>query len=828
MNNQVTMKIGVVVTRMKSVGTRTSTRAIAGSVAIAICSATVGAALSLFANILPAQSAQTFVALRQDGNGIRALQTPLNDGFTGKLSELLPEIARRAGFNITYDPSLAVFARTVIVPAQKRTAAQALIAIASAGGLRIRVSPTEQVLIDAAPPTMHQSSYVRPVNSNDTTTVRTTALPGVTVEGARQEREAFNKTVGVSSVATSAAELRTVPAFVEPDVLRAVQVLPGVQARSDWMAGFNIRGGEGDQTLVQLDGFPVFNPFHLGGVFSAFVDGMVDRVELYTGAMPAKFGGRLSGALDLHSTEPTTEKVHGSLNVSLLSSSFTAGRTFDEGKGSWLIGARRTYLDAMLRTLGNQTFPYHFEDVSGRFTHTVAGGFRLAATGHFDNETLDAHSYDTTKVTWNSALLGVALSRPFSQTLASRFGLDSVVYVQRASVSRFNGHARFVEYDANAENSAIDVRTSAAVSGYGRNTSTTVGVELARQRFTYEAGAATDALNSVLPYDSLSQATTYRALFGSVQWAPTPSILLEAGARVEGVSTESGAGFSPRFGAKYFLSPSLAISAGGGRYTQWMHSLGRDEEPAQPIQFWVLSDSVRGVSTATDAAVGFDKWLSVRRLIHAGTFYKKYERLLTPNRYSNPYSPNDAFEDASGSSYGVDILLRQLDGGTVSGWVAYTYTMNSRTDVFGRSYTPSQDRRHNLNVVGSWRRGPYTLGGRVSVASGFPVTPQIGAYRRSIYDPISQKWTTDEWINNQSIRGDRNSVRLPTYRRLDGSVSRAGTIRGAKTTTYFSVMNVLNFRNTAGYRYEFSNGDPKRSQFPNFPILPTMGVTIAF
>ena len=126
-----------------------------------------------------------------------------------------------------------------------------------------------------------------------------------------------------------------VPAIGESDVLRSVALLPGVVARNDFSAGFNVRGGEADQNLVLLDGIPIYNPFHLGGLFGTFIDKAVSGMDVLTGAFPARYGGRLSSVLDVKSLEETRRGAHGCGRISLLSSSLFGGGIARQGKLSW-------------------------------------------------------------------------------------------------------------------------------------------------------------------------------------------------------------------------------------------------------------------------------------------------------------------------------------------------------------------------------------------------------------------------------------------------------------------------------------------------------------
>src|SRR5213076_3348049 len=141
-------------------------------------------------------------------------------------------------------------------------------------------------------------------------------LPAVHTQAERLERREYATTASIGSVSVTSNELRSTPVFVEPDVLRSVQMLPGVAARSDYTAGFNVRGGESDQNLILIDGFPIYNPYHLGGLFSTFIDPTVHDVTLMTGGFPARYGGRLSSVLDVHSAEDVRGGMHGAAEVS--------------------------------------------------------------------------------------------------------------------------------------------------------------------------------------------------------------------------------------------------------------------------------------------------------------------------------------------------------------------------------------------------------------------------------------------------------------------------------------------------------------------------------
>jgi len=242
----------------------------------------------------------TFADLRADGNGVAALRTTIYVGFTGqRASDALKTVADQAQLNITFDPQLSELRTTLTIGAHARSAASALLEVAGESRLRVRVSREGQVVVAALPSAMPQAGGAR-----DTTPPVT--LPAVRTSAEGVERQEFHVKTGVGKVSLTARETRSAPVFVEPDVLRTVQMLPGIAARSDYSAGFNVRGGEGDQNLVLLDGYPIFSPFHMYGLFGTFIDPAVGRVNVYTGALPARFGGRLSSVLSVESANATT------------------------------------------------------------------------------------------------------------------------------------------------------------------------------------------------------------------------------------------------------------------------------------------------------------------------------------------------------------------------------------------------------------------------------------------------------------------------------------------------------------------------------------------
>ncbi|HEY4130479.1 MAG TPA: TonB-dependent receptor plug domain-containing protein [Gemmatimonadaceae bacterium] len=779
----------------------------------------------LAAVALKAQSAALpGTQLRRDGNGAPALRAIVTSGFMNvSATNAFKALASQAGLNLTFDPVLAGLSTTVAIPAHERSVGVALIEIADAAQLSVRVLAGDQLVVVAMP-------VMRSVVS-DTAARRPVALAVVRTEATRVERRTFETSTSVGAVSVTGAELRSTPSFIEPDVLRSTQALPGVEARSDYAAGFNVRGGEADQNLILLDGYPIYNPFHLGGLFSTFIDPTVGRVNLQTGALSPAYGERLSGLLDVRSAEPMTPEVHGTAEVSLVSAIASLGRSFATDSGSWMIAARRTYADAIVDVFKHDGFPYHFQDVQGHVARSFASGWKVSATGYagadLAGSTADSDGADAS---WGNGVAGLTVARTFDRAsrLLGLWNTDSIALTQRFSMTRFDAHVEFPDILYRLTNTLHEARLGGTVIAYRGTSETTFGYEAAQQHLAFIANAPLADLGDIVPFDSLRQREQTVSAFAVEQWRPRDALLVSIGGRVDHLAERRWTGVSPRVSMKYFVGPNTAIAASAGVYAQWMHSLGREEEVIEPLQYWVMGNANSPVSSARELTLGAEHWLSPTRLFHAETFYKRYDHLLIPNPLSDPTVPADELQTATGTSYGADLLLRQLERGPFSGWISYSYAVNTRIGADGVRYFPAQDRRHNANVVGSWRLNSYSIGLRLNAATGYPFTQQLGAYARERYNPITRQWSAGTSESDEVfISGARNGDRLPWYFRADVGFTRDGHIRGAQVSPYLSVLNVTNAHNPAAYLYDF-DGVPRRGSLPNLPFVPTLGVRVAY
>jgi hypothetical protein len=652
-------------------------------------------------------------------------------------------------------------------------------------------------------------------------------LAPVRTDAQRADAELFLTRPSISTLVIDARAMSGVPSIGEPDVVRTVQLLPGVTARNDFNTGLTVRGGEADQNLVLLDGFPLYHPFHLGGLFSTFLDATVGSIELLTGAFPSRYGGRLSSVLDVRSAEELRPGVHTTADLSALGATARAAGAFGGGRGTWSVAGRRTYADAVQSIFTNDIFPYHFHDLQGHATYVLGNGTRISVTAYEGRDVLDANlaDFDADSVKsksnrgrwafdWGNQLFGVVIAKDLG---------DRTTIEQRISTSGFSTRLDLGSGASTQRSEVRDVRAAGSLRVRGDAHDGSIGYEVAAQRVRYASGSEQ---TQTTRFD-LTQRPVSGALWVDDLWQLSPRWLLEGGLRAEALSGRSWAALSPRLSVKYFVSPQVALTAGTGRVTQTMHSLAGDGA-LRYFDVWLASDSFIPVATAWHWVAGAERRFGDAGSVRIEGFLKRYDRVLEADPSEDPQIRGDEFLPATGQAYGVDMIARWQRPSGAAGWVTYTYGVSRRTRD-GRSWAPGSDRRHDLNVVATRPFSKYLVGARFNLATGTPYTPIVGGVTRRVYDPSLDRWGTgDPEILIESLGGVHNSARFPVTHRLDVDVSRQLIVRGATVAPYVSVANVYNAKNVFVYLYKYSTDVPTRRAISQFPILPTAGVRVAF
>jgi hypothetical protein len=724
----------------------------------------------------------------------------------------------------------------------------------STGRFLFRDLPAGRVRLQATSLGYESTDTVIVVRASDTVTVtlRVRMLPQslapVRTVAKSPERLRFEEQVTPSVVSISGAEVRRVPAIGEADVLRSVALLPGVVARNDFSAGFNVRGGEADQNLVLLDGIPIYNPFHLGGLFGTFIDKAVSGVDVLTGAFPSRYGGRLSSVLDVRSLEETRAGAHGTAEVSLLSSSVFAGGGAAQGKLSWNFAMRRTYADKVVEWIrGKNEFPYHFQDAQLRSRLLLPRGGTLGLTAYAGKDLLyhvdesasttpipggpfDPIEDDDETVTfdWGNRVVGLTLDQP----LGARTALS-----QRLAFTRFATHFDLPSEKVYLAQSVSEVLLAGSLTHARDHHTLGAGYEASTYRTSYrEQLTVTRGDDDEVSFPdplatdgdtTMRQRPAMGAVFAEDVWKPSDRWLVRGGLRGEYIAGARWLGISPRVSVKYFVSPQLAITAAGGRYTQWMRAMRNEDLPLRVFDLWLGSDETIPVSTSNQVVLGAERWLSGSRFLRVEGYGKTYDGLSEPASTVDPRIRPSLLRYYDGRSYGVDVYLRQLERNGFSGWVAYSYGVTTR-ERDGAAYWPAHDRRHNANVVAGWARpeSRWALGTHLGVATGTPYTGWAGVMNRYRYDPIRNAWGGPRSDGEETVRGVRNGERFPFYWRLDLSAERRFDIGGATLRPYLNIVNAFNRKNVFLYTLDVDVDPPLVKGASQFPLLPSFGMRV--
>jgi hypothetical protein len=712
-----------------------------------------------------------------------------------------------------------------------------------AGRFRLSALPAGLYLLRAE--ALGYGPYERPLRLVDGETAQVTAIlevvavavQGITVR-AQRERARFEEQAGATVVELTGQDLRRLPGLAEADVLRAIEVMPGVISTSDFSAAFNVRGGAADQNLILLDGVPIYNPFHLGGVFSVFSGDMVERAELMAGGFPARYGGRVSSVLNVRSDAGDgSTAVDAAVSVLAARAAVSGGVTGDAAARLGIervearISARRSYLDVLLAPVFD--FPYHLTDVQGVARAWTRNGV-LTLTGYAGEDVLDLRDSPDfplpVRLDWGNEVGGLRWE--------GRVGRTSIE--TRASTSAFSTGVVFPDFE--------DTRA------YSRIREWRTGLDVSRPRGRAELGAGLEA--AWIGYDNRleSGGTEFRAgqddgwLTGAYAQLGLQSSawLVEMGLRVDGWNATSAPLSlepAPRLAVKRFVAGGdAAFKVALGRYTQALHSL-RDEEVPIGIDLWVTAGARAPVQVSDQIQAGYERfgdgWYGALE-----AYYRRFDGVITVNPAADPNDPRDAFLAGRGRSYGADVILRRDAGPTrrLDGWVTLSWLRARRTfpDPFRPGaaelkYAPIFDRRVDFDLVLRYPLPGGIEGGlRFNVGSGLPYTRPVGAYPAYTYQVVDGRLVSrpgegggDRW--NAVVLGHRNAERYPAYHRLDVGLRKTAHRRWGTATPFLDIINVYDRRdNVLFYFFDYGADPPVRTGISMLPFLPTIGVEVSF
>lgn len=669
-----------------------------------------------------------------------------------------------------------------------------------------------------------------------TLTAAPVRLAGVGAE-TRRERTTFETSAGATVRVLAREDIKRLPAVAEADVLRAVEILPGVVSTSDYTSAFNVRGGSADQNLILLDGVPIYNPFHLGGLFSVFNADMVARAELLAGGFPAEYGGRVASVLNVESDATGTgTEVNG--GVSLLASRIAVNTSLPGSLANALglssarahASVRRSYFDVLLKPFFD--FPYHLTDAQLYAEGWTEGGARVAITAYTGRDVLDFAGVDSfplrVRWTWGNDVAGLRFTAP----IGARATLDV-----RAGITRFNTVTGFPDFDDTELRGRITQALVRSDLDVPLSSTLDLGIGVEANRLSYDNLAASGGTR----FGGGNDDGWLTGAYLQALWRPHARWLFEAGGRLDAWTPDTGqraAPAAPRVAVKHFFADgNAAARLAVGRYTQFVHSI-RDEELPLGIDVWVLSGARAPHVISDQIQTGIE-------VFEANGWYGAFEAYVrwfdgvATNNFAN--DPNDEFDDligGTGTSYGADLLVRR-ERGNIRPMLSVSWLRARRefpdpttglTPIPLIEYPPVFDRRIDAELVVQFVLPGNSEGGiRWNFGTGLPYTRPLGTYRAYTYEPVRNGVRTQEDDTEPAVvLGPRNGERYPAYHRLDFSVRRTFEKSWGTLTPHIEVLNLYNRKNVLFWFYEYDELPARRTGVSMFPLLPTIGVDFTF
>ncbi len=669
----------------------------------------------------------------------------------------------------------------------------------------------------------------------------TQMLNTVDINVARLQRKTK---VNTAVVSLNPKNIETFSAGGDPDLMKALAVLPGVVTTGDQGGQLYIRGGAPIQNLVLLDGMIIYNPFHSIGFFSVFDTDVLQDAKVYTAGFGAQYGSRNSSVMDISTRDGNRSefkaKGYASTYMSKLLVEAPIGKRdenglannslFVSGKTSYLRQAAPIFYPYVETRFGG--LPFTFNDIYGKFTTQNSSGSKLSAKAF--NFT-DAVMLDSAQgIQWNSSGYGVnfLVVPPASATLIEGDFAQSSYFIQstenpdqpRSSrINGFNGGLDFTYFLGKAD----EIKYGIDLIGYNTRFDFTnsLGLQLNQEENTTELGGYFN----------------YRKV--------TPLLVLEPGLRLHYYGSLSELSIEPRLGLKYNITEDFRFKASGGRYSQNLVAANSDRDVVNLFYGFLsgatdLPSSFRDrpitskLQKAAHGVAGFEYDLGKHWDINLESYVKDFSQITNINRnklyddipvYSDrPEILRKDFIVERGLAYGYDAVVK-YEQGRYYLWAVYAWSKVTRDDGI-QVYNPNFDRRHNVNLVGNAKLGKeekWFLSVRWNLGTGFPFTPTQGYYPGiDFLDPIGNPDIDFDYTTANGdpsvLYGELNSKRLPTYHRLDASLKYSTNLEAGALEVTFGATNIYNRANIFYY-------DRTAAERVNqLPIMPTISASFAF
>ncbi len=667
--------------------------------------------------------------------------------------------------------------------------------------------------------------------------------------------------MSVSTVKIST--IKQIPAaFGEVDIIKSIQLLPGVTNGGEGTTGFNVRGGAVDQNLVLLDEAIIYNTSHLLGFFSVFNADAIKDMTLYKGNIPAKYGGRVSSVLDVRQKDGNSKNFNLTGGIGSISSRIAAEGPIVKDKGSFLIAGRGSYAHLFLKLAGEDDSASFF-DINLKANYTLNTKNRMFVSGYFGRDNFDfggafqsSYGNATANIRWNHIFNDKLFSN--ASLIYSNYDydltLDFFEFDWVSSIKNFNAKYDLKYY-------ASDVfKLDFGVSGIYYHfdpgeinpTSETSSINhlLLDQKKAFESGAYVNAEHKLTDKLTASYGVRFSSFWRlggqpiTIYENDQPVVynealgIYQAGTPIgeteypKGETIEDFNNLEPRVGLSYQLNSNASVKAGYSRTAQYIHLLSNTTS-VTPLDVWTPSGPYIKPQLSNQYAIGyFRNILDKTYSLEVEGYYKTTNNRIDYIDGSNLIGTNNIeTEILNGESraYGLELLLRK-NKGKLTGWFAYTLSKTEQQTLGGNAggpginngnwYNSAYDRTHDLSITGNYKLNKkWSFGANFIFQTGRPVTYPNGQYQ---YESLS--------IPSYS---DRNSERLPAYHRLDlmaTLIPKKNEGRRWQSEWQFGIYNVYNRKNAAAISFgqNRETGANEATRTAIFGMIPSVTYNFKF
>ncbi len=664
-------------------------------------------------------------------------------------------------------------------------------------------------------------------------------LEEVIVSGTRRSKNVKSPQMGAFKFSTE--EIKNVPVlFGEKDLLKTIQLLPGVQSGGEGSANFFVRGGGGDQNLILLDEAIVYNASHLLGFFSTFNSDAVKDVQLYKGGIPSQYGGRISSVLDIAMVDGNQKEFSAEGGIGLIASRLKVSAPLSDGRGSFMISGRRTYADLFLKLSSDQDVKQsklYFYDLNAKLNYRIDDRNKIFVSGYFGKD--DLGFSDKFGFNWGNSTATVRWNHIFNDRL---FGNTSLIYSDFNYNVGVNGNSG--DFDIASKIGNFNLKQD--FSFYPSNSSTIrFGVNALNQTIRPASLSADEDANVNSIRIEKRKGWDISAYF-SHEWKATERLSLLYGLRSSdfmvigpgtfysfdgerdvvgeqyfgnGTVAKHYINLEPRLSASLLLNSQSSIKLSYNRMVQNLHQL-TNSTSALPTDQYVLSSLNIKPQLADQVAFGYFRNFSENTYeFSVESYYKSMDNQID-FRTGADLQANKLLEGellfGKGRAYGLEFLLRKSRG-KLSGWIGYTLSKSERKFNGinqGNWFNARQDRTHDVSLVTMYKLSDkWSFGANLIFNSGNAVTYPAGKYD----------------LNNTTLfyYTERNSHRAPNYHRLDLSASYEPQKSNKRFTSSwtFGIYNAYNRRNAYIVDFRENENNPtitEAYQIALFGIIPSV------